>query len=525
MWRVSVKVLLIRPYWFLPQEMLSPPTEPLGLEYIASFVQQHHEVAIFDAVVGEEYPFHLMDTSTLPRFADKFGVEYIHYGVGLEVVRKKIETYKPDVVGISGEFFFQEEPFRQICCAVKEVNPNITVIAGGAFPSSYPEGILREDKNVDMVVIGEGEQTVKELLDQGLRDLDTINGIAYRGENGRIVKTHPRVPIEDLDSIPFPARELVPFRSYSIVRRPLFARNSSRFFFVRKSKLLSEFVNMPPMDRLHDFVMNRTFVPNGFNLPIGGIITSRGCPCSCNFCCVHNVWGRGIRTRSAESVLEEIQLLKRDYGVRQIYVYDDNFTVPKKRAIDICKGLADLDLTWFAISGLYIPSLDRELLTWIKRSGCDHVMLAVESGNQRILNEVIGKGLKLNKVREIITTCRDLGLTTEGFFLIGLPGETKTNMIETIRFAATSGLDRARLYVATPFPGSRLYDECIRDNLLVGDFDLSRLQVTLANLGLRPAMIETEEFSAEDVLRLVKIGLKALEERDFDKYKAELEAI
>jgi magnesium-protoporphyrin IX monomethyl ester (oxidative) cyclase len=161
----------------------------------------------------------------------------------------------------------------------------------------------------------------------------------------------------------------------------------------------------------------------------------------------------------------------------------------------------------------------------MKRSGCGHIVLPIESGNQNTLNNIIRKNVDLSHARRILRMCKDLAFRTEAFFILGLPGEKRQDMIDTIRFAASSEIDIPRLFVAVPFPGSRLYDECVRKGYLTEYYDLSRLQVSSTRTNLRTAVIKTEDFSPDDVIKLRTIGYKIIKERNFEKYEEELRAV
>jgi radical SAM superfamily enzyme YgiQ (UPF0313 family) len=166
--------------------------------------------------------------------------------------------------------------------------------------------------------------------------------------------------------------------------------------------------------------------------------------------------------------------------------------------------------------------LDKEVLDWMRRSGCSSIVLPIESGNSNTLKNIICKNIELDHVKEILRICKDLRIKTEAFFILGLPGETKRTMIDTIKFAATNGVDVTRLFIAVPFPGSRLYEECIKKGYLTEYYDLTRLQVSSTRTNIRTAMIMTKEFSPEEVIKLRTIGYKMIKERNFEKYQDEL---
>jgi radical SAM superfamily enzyme YgiQ (UPF0313 family) len=206
---------------------------------------------------------------------------------------------------------------------------------------------------------------------------------------------------------------------------------------------------------------------------------------------------------SAENVLDEITLLYEKYKVRHFGIVDDNFNISKKRTIDICKGVIErgLDVTFRADSGVYLSTLDEDTLSIMKRAGFNELYFGIESGNQRILNTVINKKIDLNQVREVARLCKKLGILSGGFFMVGVPGESKETMEETIKFASDSELDRMRLYTCQPFPGSKLYDDCQANGYLPDDFDISKALIFESE-----AYIQTKDFSPEDVTEIAEKG-------------------
>jgi radical SAM superfamily enzyme YgiQ (UPF0313 family) len=242
------------------------------------------------------------------------------------------------------------------------------------------------------------------------------------------------------------------------------------------------------------------------------ILTSRGCPFNCYFCAVRNVWGgHSYRMRSAENVLKEMTMLYDEYSVRHFGIVDDNFTVSKKRTIAICRGIVErgLDVTLSADSGLYIPSVDRGVLTWMKKAGFNELFFAVESGNQAVIKNIIGKGIELSRVKELVKICKDLNIISGGYFIVGLPGETKETMEETVKFTLESEFDMVRLYTCQPFRGSRLYEDAKKNGWLTKDFDPSK-----ALMRESECYFKTPEFSPEDVRRIAENAKEMLRQQN-----------
>ena len=285
--------------------------------------------------------------------------------------------------------------------------PSVTVVVGGYHASSLPRQTMEQFPAIDIVVKGEGEFVMLDLA-QG-KPLDSIPGIFWRG--GGIVENDPRAPIHNIEALPFPARDLLPMEKYAA------------------------------------FGARRT--PNDY------ILSSRGCPYSCIFCADHVVHGKKFRYRSPENVVEEIQHLVQERGVREIDFIDDNFTLLPQRVEEICDLMIQAglngELIWRCSNGVRIDRLSWLLLAKMKQAGCYMVALGIESGNSRILNN-IKKGITLQQVEECVEWCREAGIETRGLFMLGNLGENEETMIETIEFAKKLPLDTANFHITVPFP-------------------------------------------------------------------------
>jgi anaerobic magnesium-protoporphyrin IX monomethyl ester cyclase len=314
---------------------------------------------------------------------------------------------------------------------------------------------------VDYVVIGEGEETLPSLIEALMagQSLADVEGLAYR-DGGQVVATPRSHYVENLDALPLPARHLLPMDKYFAINRP------------------------------HGAVARRN--------PNTSLITSRGCPAHCTFCSIHTVWGRKFRARSAASVLDELEVLVRDYAVREVHFEDDNLTYDRARAKAIFKGMIErrLDLSWAAPNGLAIYTLDEELLELMQASGCYRLHLAVESGDPDVLHRIIHKPLRLDKVREIVASAKRLGLAVDTFFVVGFPGETLEQIRRTFAFARNLEVDNVGIFIATPYPGTELEAICRAEACLSQDVPFDELRVRRGN-------ISTAEFTAAELERMV----------------------
>ncbi|TRZ95488.1 radical SAM protein [bacterium] len=413
-----MKVLLIRPpaveYRKEPGLILS---EPLGLMYLASYIKQHKsniEVSLIDGFAGD--------------IKLKEG-DFCGTGVSYQELKNKIASLMPDILGINCTFTQYAKGAHDLARIAKEISPDIFVVFGGSHASAFYQQVL-SDLNVDLVVKGEGEQTFLEIIDhwEKKESLKGIAGTVTRCDRG--IKINPPRPfIKDLDQLPFPARDLVDMSKYC-----------DNDYAVQKSMRYPRF----------------------------SMVTSRGCPFRCVFCSIHSVWCHSYRSRSPKSVVDEVELLYRAYGAREIMFYDDNITLDKERMGAICDELIarKIDIKWSPAGGVAIWTMDKETLLKMKRSGCYKITFGLESGSRATLRFIHKEFLDFAQAKELIRYCNKIGLWTISSFIIGFPYETREDVEKTLAFALDSDLDMASFYAATPYPGTELYDICKQDGLL-----------------------------------------------------------
>lgn len=357
-------------------------------------------------------------------------------------VRTELDAFSPDIVGLSG-LTPEARSIHSLARMAKTASVP-AVIAGGPYPSSDPQGAL-SDPNIDYLVLGEGEETILELIGklEGRQGIQEVKGIAFR-EEGTVVINPPRPAINDLDSLPFPAWDLIDLKKYF---------RALRSGMVKPARYAS-------------------------------IFTSRGCPYQCIFC--HGLFGEKFRARSPRNIWAEIELLKKDYGIEEFQVDDDCFNFNRKRTgefFDLVLGKNQPSRFLFP-NGLRGDLLDRETLENLQAIGTYYLALAVETASPR-LQELIGKRLDLKKVREAARECRRLGITTLGFFMIGFPTETREEALATIDWAAKSKLDLADFFVLNPFKGTRVYKDYIQPkSFLQKEYPKLRFDYFKTNLNL-----------------------------------------
>ena len=448
-----MRVCLINPPRIQPKAWGKPNVfPPIVLASVAAVLEKKHAVSIIDA-----------PTEGWKNLVDMDETKY-RVGLSAQTIAERVRRWSPDVVVIEIPFSGWSKTAFEVVHAVKGVNKKIVIVLMGQHPSARPEACLL-DLDVDFVVIGEPENTVFELinaLQAGEQNFNGVDGLGFR-KNGKPTLTGKRAIIADMDSLPYPARHLLPMELYNEA--------------VKENPLRGE-----------------------ISKPWTIVTTSRGCPYNCVFCTTCIIWGRTWRARSPKNVVDELEYLVKTYGIKQVDFYDENMTQDKKRVADICDLVVErgLRLEWFTPNGIRADTLDEELLRKMKRAGCKKIRVAPESGVQRIVDEVISKNLDLKTVEQAVVLCKKVGIKVGCFFVLGLIGETKADIEETIRFAyklRSLGADSLIFSIAMPIYGTPLYEQAKKGGYLREGFCDDALAAT-------EPLIETSQFSAEDLQQL-----------------------
>ncbi|MEJ2079071.1 MAG: radical SAM protein [Acidobacteriota bacterium] len=310
--------------------------------------------------------------------------------------------------------------------AVKQYDASIPTIFGGQHPTIEADEVLNEPF-ADMVCFGEGEATFGEVIDRLSEDgdLSGVTGLAYKDVDGEIHRNAARSPIEDVDSIPLPAYELLDLDRYAVAES---ARHTPKY--------------------------KRAIQ----------IFTSRGCPWHCTYC--HDLFGKKFHARSPEHVLSEIRLLYGQYRIQEFMIEDDIFNFDMDRAKRICDMIVEsgMKIAMQFGNGVRLERLDEELIEKLARAGTHHLCIAIESASPRI-QKLSRKYLKLHQVKDAVRWCRRYGIETLGFFMIGFPTETIEEINMTIRFACETELDEALFSIVIPYPGTELSHQIIQERL------------------------------------------------------------
>lgn len=375
------------------------PFALLGLGYLAAVLEKAN------------YLVDVIDCQVTPLTLDEF--------------KKEIEKRKPDIVGVTSSTLTYKTGLKLIKAA-REVLPNCITLAGGPHVTFWDDHALEECPELDIVVRKEGELTLLELVQriEAGQSCKDVLGITYRGADGKFVRNPDRPYIEDLDSLPFPARHLWPMEKFAQYEDVLY------------------------------------------------LAMTRGCVYWCEFCCTVRMHGRAYRMRSAKNVADELEYLYKTYGKTKFTFCDDAFTVDPDLVRKLCSEIKTRGLKIEWNCGTRVDMLTRDLLETMKDAGCISVWFGVESGTDAML-KAMKKGITPELTAKTLSMVREVGLRPVPNVILGFPGETKESAWNTIKFIEKVAPDMVGFYnVATPFPGTPLYDQVIANGWLrVTDFD------------------------------------------------------
>jgi anaerobic magnesium-protoporphyrin IX monomethyl ester cyclase len=372
-------------------------------------------------------------------------------------VLKSINSWKPDVVGITAVTIAINKA-AELAKQIKEMM-TVPVIIGGVHISALPSETMKQNPQFDIDVLGEGEITLIELLAKinGNETINSVPKIIFRDHLQNIIQTKTRDLIENLDTLPLPTLDLLPnLKKYY---------HPSVFSFKR--------------------------------LPSFSFISSRGCPGVCTFC-YHSLFGNSYRTHSADYVLDAVERLINEYGVRDIVFYDDTFTVDRSRVIEFCTGISkrNIKLSWSA--NARVTTVDYELLCLMKKSGCWKIGYGVETGEQRLLN-AMKKGITLAQIERAFQWTKEAKLLAHGYFMIGNIDDTKETIEKTRKFILQLPMDLLTVGRFTPTPGSEDYKRAFSKGWFSNDLNkLSMHTIEYVPEGL------TKEYLDRSIKTIVK---------------------
>ena len=419
-----LKTLLVMPPMTIHKQSLKRCLIPMGISYIAAVLKQNGlEVSILDAMI-EGYE------------EERQNGEYLTYGLRDEEILARIEAFRPDIIGISCIFSSQRDNVVKVASLAKRYSPEVVTVVGGLHPTFYPQDILNSS-SVDYVILGEGEHRFLNFVQgYGRRDFHDFDGISFRNENALVINP-PQKRVEDLDAIPFPARDLLKMEKYLDIN-----------------------ISLSPYPR---------------RKRVAEIMTSRGCPGRCIFCASCNFWGHRFRKRTVENIIGEMKLLKEEYGIEEFQFSDDSLTLDKKRMKELCKAMVPLKINWCTPNGVFVNSLDEELLELMKASGCYQVTFSIESASPRVLKEIIRKPVRLERLPALVRKAHQLGISTHATFVIGFPEETLEEIEKDFEMAFKLMFDSVSFFVVMPLAGSEMLDK-YRDGGLLLEYDLHKVE-------------------------------------------------
>lgn len=329
-------------------------------------------------------------------------------------------------------------------------------IAIGPHVTALPAESLQKYPELDYVIIGEAEESLRELIDaiEDTGPLDTIRGIGFKKSDGTICVTEKRPPLEDLNTLKYPRHDLLPLEKYVL----------------------------PMIGKKYTFVM-----------------TSRGCPFNCIFCRSPVMWGKKVRKRNPDNIIGELKELKK-IGVDNIIFHSDTFTLDRKWTMDLCQKMIDekLNIRWIANSRA--NTVDKELLTLMKTAGCWMIAYGFESGSQEILDRA-RKEITIEQIQNAARWTDEAGIKVWGYFIIGLPGETQETIDQTIELAKKLPLYIANFAIGAPYPGTEFFSTAKANNWLLSE-DWEKYDQNYS------AVVSYENFSADDVVHGVRKAYK-----------------
>lgn len=382
------------------------PILPLGLGYLAAVLEENgYKVLIIDG------------------WAE---------GLGVREIGKRLRREKPDIIGVT-IMTPKLDVAMEVVNEAKKVLPKSLLLVGGPHPSALPYETIKSNKNINIVAIGEAEDTILEVVRayKEKASFSKIKGIYYR-KGKRIFKNELREPIADIDSLPPPSRHLFPLKKY------------------------------------------KTHPPYGKKNPYANIITSRGCPFRCGYCS-KSVFGHSFRAQSPERVVSEIEFLIDRYGIQEIHFYDDDFTMDMERAEEICDLMIEkrLKIIWSCTTR--VDLVTPKLLAKMRKAGCWLISYGVESGNQKILDR-IEKNITIGQVKKAFRWTQKVRIRTLGFFIVGLPGDTWETINQTMDLAKEIKPDFTSWCVLIILPGSGLFNQ-----LQSGELDKRKIKEYLSS--------------------------------------------
>lgn len=388
------------------------------------------------SLVGAGHEAKILDLNTFRMNDDEAA-----YPIYAKKIMDKVSSFMPGLIGIGCLFSGQFPLVRKYAMMLKGNYCQSKIVIGGIHPTIFCKDILSNCMEIDYVVLGEGEQTLVTLANlieaKDMSQLTNIDGIGYRDKKNVLVNRKTKF-IQDPNIIPFPSYDLVNFQEYY--------HDTSKWHNPRR-------------------------LPINMSVPV---ISSRSCPMRCNFCSMFMVMGTGWRGRSPSNMVDEIEYLYHEKGCRHFSFMDDNLTLNKKHALEVCRQivLRGLDIQFETPNGIATGTLDEELVDGLVNAGLIRLSLAIESGSEFIRNKIMGKHLHQDKIYNVVRIVKKYPqLYVRAFFIIGMPEDTLQTLNETYEMIREIDVDKPIVTNLMPFPGTKLFEQAVRDKMFVDDVD------------------------------------------------------
>lgn len=416
---------------------------PLGIISLSAYLKKHLAIGSmavdFNVQLLREQDFGFADFRS-----------YFHDHLRSE----KYQVFHPSVIAISAQFSPSYHSVIDIAEVSRTLFPEAMILAGGNLVTAVYRELFSDTNCIDAICFGEGELPLVELLEASDRKKVIANHSSWISREKALSPGNPfqHCFIENLDEIPFLDYDILDLDGYQL---------------------------NPTLSR---------YAVGAESARAIAIMTSRGCPFKCTFCASHQAHGRRMRYYSEERVADDIDLLIERYGVKSFIIQDDHFMGGRERPYNIVSAIKERQGSIFFQNALALYALDKRFLQLLKDAGIDELVLPVESGSARVLKDVMRKPLKLDIVKRVVDDCREAGIFTDCNIIIGMPGETKDDIDEGREFLKSIYGDWFRVFVATPIPGSEMYDDAAKNDYFV---------INPVNANYKRAVIETKEWTAE----------------------------
>lgn len=387
------------------------------------------------------------------------------------IIKESLQKHKPDLVGINCLFSGVFPDVLEFAKTVKSYSKELKVCIGGIHPTSYYKEILEKSNYIDCVAIGEGENTIVALAaaikSKNYKLMEKIKSFAFRDENGEIKINREKNYIENLDELPMPAWDLIDFNKFQM--------NLKTYYNPKKLKIKYK----------------------------AAIFSSRACPLACNFCDMFLVMGKTHRKRSIKTIVNEIEYLNKKFNVNYFSFMDDQLTLNRGHVIELCDEILKrkLNIQFDTPNGLWINSLRENLIAKMAGAGLVSASLAIEHGDEHVRNKVIGKMLERDKIFEVANILKKYKVMTSALFIMGFPEDTNETLQKTYDMMNELQLDRMAVNTLVPLPGTKLFNQVIKEKLLTFGWDLNDLWKTPISLQQGDFVIKPYNMSIDDLYK------------------------